>query len=126
MADFYQDMQQMARELLAPTSSGGLGQGKLELQRVKAIDPDNPWAEPDKQTETIKGAVRGIGQELVGKEVGGTVLLVSDRMAICEVPDMGYQAGDTLIVDGEPVHIISFERIPAAGITAAVRFIIRG
>ena len=30
------------------------------------------------------------------------------------------------VVNGAPVHIIAFERIPAAGIAAAVKFTIRG
>jgi hypothetical protein len=58
--------------------------------------------------------------------MGGTVILASDRQAICEVPQMQYQAGDTLSVDGTPVHIIAFERIPAGGTTSAVKFFIRG
>ncbi len=58
--------------------------------------------------------------------MGGTVILASDRQAICEVPQMQYQAGDTLSVDGTPVHIIAFERIPAGGTTSAVKSFIRG
>lgn len=128
MADFYSDLAQMARELLAPTSQGGLGQGTITLTRASPGTPGpNPWdpVTPTTQTVTIRGAVRGISKELVGAEVGGTVLLASDRVAICEVPGIEYTAGDVLAVDGIPVHVIAVEKIPAAGTTAAVRFVIR-
>lgn len=129
MADFYQEMADMVRDLLSPTSAGGLGQGAITLVRVvQTPNPTQPWEPPTQSTltETLKGAVSGIDRRLVGTEAGGAVLLESDRIAICEVQAMAYQAGDVLQVDGVPVHILSVERIPAAGITAAVKFIIRG
>lgn len=129
MADFYEQMRAVAAELLAPTSQGGLGQGVIVLARdTPGPEPENPWdpVEPAVQTETLDGAVRGVGKRLVGVEVGGTVILASDRQAICTVPAMGYTAGDRLSIDGVPVHIIDVEKIPAAGITSAVKFIIRG
>ena len=128
MADFYSDMAKMASDLLAPTSQNGLGQGSIVLSRQSSVPGANPWDPPvtTPKTETLKGAVRGVGQELVGVEVGGTVILASDRQAICAPPNMGYTAGDTLVVDGVPVHIISVQNIPAAGTVSAVRFIVRG
>lgn len=127
---FYDDMQAMARDLLKPDSQGGLGQGEIKLTRVTqgTVDPDKPWEIPTEttQAEILDGAVSGISKELIGTDVGGTVLLASDRKAICTAPAMGYTAGDTLSVDGVPVHIIAVEKIPAAGTTVAVRFIIRG
>ncbi|HSH83588.1 MAG TPA: hypothetical protein VK979_00295 [Guyparkeria sp.] len=129
MADFYSEMATMARDLLAPTSQNGLGQGTITLTRTSPGTPGpNPWdpVAPVTQTVTIRGAVRGISKELVGTEVGGTVLLASDRQAICEVPPIDYTAGDVLSVDGVPVHVIAVEKIPAAGVTSAVRFTIRG
>lgn len=130
MSDFYSEMAQMASDLLAPTSQGGLGQGVLELTRVipGVPDPDQPWlpVQPVRQTVPVRGAVRGISKELVGAEMNGTVLVASDRVAICEVPSIEYTAGDVLTVDGVPVHVIAVEKIPAAGITSAVRFYIRG
>lgn len=130
MTDFYSDMAAMARSLLAPTSQNGLGQGKIELTHVVpgVIDPTKPWVpvEPTRTTIEIRGAVRGVDKRLVGTEVGGTVILASDRVAITEVPPIPYTAGDTLSIDGVPVHIIQVEGIPAAGIRSAVRFLIRG
>lgn len=129
MADFYESMRAMTSQLLSPTSQGGLGQGSVVLSReVAGAEPVNPWdpVQTDTKTETLKAAVRGVDKRLVGTEVGGTVLLASDRQAICAVPVMDYTAGDTLIVDDKPVHIIAVENIPAAGIRAAVKFYIRG
>lgn len=130
MADFYADMAKTARDLLAPTSQNGLGQGKLELTRVVpgVVDPSQPWipVEPTTTTQPIRGAVRGISKQLVGVEVGGIVLMASDRVAVCETPVIPYEAGDVLVVDDVPVMIIAFEKLPAAGIAAAVKFTIRG
>lgn len=130
MSDFYKDMQDMARSLLAPTDKNGLGQGVLVLSRTIKGEPDasTPWIPPvdTTQSEQIRGAVRGVDRRLVGVEVGGTVILASDRTAICEVPAMTFTAGDVLSVDGVPVHVIAVEKIPAAGVTSAVRFTIRG
>lgn len=130
MTDFYADMAKMASELLAPTSQGGLGQGSIALTRVThgTPDPDRPWepAEPTKQTVTINGAVSGVDTRLVGTEVGDTVLLASDRVAITEVPPIEYTAGDVLSIDGKPVTVLSVEKIPAAGVAAAVKFFVRG
>ena|SRR5690625_2818996 len=128
MSDFYAEMGQMATELLAPTSEGGLGQGSIVLSRQSSTPGANPWDPPSvtTQEETLRGAVRGVSKELVGVEVGGTVILASDRQAICAPIGMGYTAGDTLIIDGVPVHIIAVQNIPAAGTVSAVRFIVRG
>lgn len=128
--DLYVDLAQMANEILAPSSQGELGQGVIVLARSTpgTPNPNAPWepVTPAVTTETLKGAVRGVDKRLVGTEVGGAVILASDRQCICAPPVMAYTAGDTLSVDGVPVHIISVERIPAAGTVSAVRFIIRG
>lgn len=126
---FYDDLADMASELLSPTASGGLGQGVIQLIRVTqgVVDPDKPWlpVQPTEQTETLKGAVKGVSSKLVGTEVGSAVILASDREAICAAPTMQYQAGDILSVDGVRVNILSVQRIPEAGTTVAVKFIIR-
>lgn len=128
MADFYESMRQTAEELLSPTSQGGLGQGTIVLSRQSSVPGDNPWDPPvtTTTTEALKGAVRGVSKELIGVEVGGTIILASDRQAICAPIEMGYTAGDTLIIDDVPVHIVAVQPIPAAGVTSAIRFIVRG
>jgi len=130
MADIYDRGQALTRRLLRPGSQGGMGQGSVVLTRtIKGeVDPDQPWIPPvdTVESETIRAAVRGVAKELVGTEVGGTVIVASDRQAIAEVPRGPYTAGDVLSIDGQPVHILSVTNIPAAGTVCAVRFLIRG
>ncbi|NLY14606.1 MAG: hypothetical protein GXZ10_13445 [Gammaproteobacteria bacterium] len=125
----YDDMETMVGEMLAPESEGGLGQGAVQLIRVTPGVPDSakPWlpVQPTEQTELLKGAVKGVSSKLVGTEVGSAVILASDREAICAAPNMRYQAGDILSVDGVRVNILSVQRIPEAGTTVAVKFIVR-
>lgn len=127
---FYSEMRAMVRDLLKPDTQGGLGQGEIALVRVTpgTPDPAKPW-EPVNSTTTkqaVKGAVRGVSQRMIGTEVNGTIILASDREAVCEVPSIAYQAGDVLQIDGRPVTVLSYSNIPAAGTPAAVRFIVRG
>jgi hypothetical protein len=129
MSDFYSDMAQMARDLLAPTSAGGLGQGELKLTRVTPGTPDplKPWlpVQPQTTTQTLKGAVRGVDSKLVGTERNGAVLLSSDLVAITEVPSIDYEAGDVFSIDGKEVTVLDVEPIPAAGIRSAVKWFLR-
>ena len=129
MSDFYQEMQQMARDLLAPTSAGCLGQGTLVLTSITPGTPDplEPWkpVTPQTTTQTLRGAVKGVSSKLIGVEVGGTVIVSTDREAITEVPSIAYKAGDLFSVDGKEVRVISVQPIPAAGTVSAVRWIIR-
>lgn len=110
-------------------SADKYGQGDVKLIRVTqgVVDPAKPWipVQPTEQTETLKAAVKGVSSKLVGTEVGSAVILASDREAICAAPAMQYQAGDILSVDGVRVNILSVQRIPEAGTTVAVKFIIR-
>ena len=104
-------------------------QGTIILSRTTpGPEPENIWdpVVPVEHIERLNGVVRGVDTRLVGTELGGSVILASDRVATCAVPKMDYKAGDTLSVDGKPVHIIAVEKSPAAGVAAAVKFIIRG
>lgn len=130
MSDFYEELRDFANEILAPTSDGGLGQGVITLTRTTpgVPDEDEPWVpvEPTEQSETLDGAVSGVDSRLVGTEAGSAVIRASDRQCIATVPSTGYQAGDVLSIDGQAVNILSVTKIPAAGTTAAVKFLIRG
>ena len=129
MNDFYSDLATMARDLLAPTSVGGLGQGTLVLTSITPGTPDplEPWkpVTPQTTTQTLRGAVKGVSSKLIGVEVGGTVIVSTDREAITEVPNIAYKAGDLFSVDGKEVRVISVQPIPSAGTVSAVRWIIR-
>lgn len=130
MADFYSEMAKVAAQLVSPTDSGGLGTGSVVLSRTTpgAPDPSEPWlpTTPAVAKEELDAAVFGVSSEMVGTEAGSAVIQRSDRYAICTVPAMGYESGDTLTVDGQPVTILSVKPIPAAGIASAIRFVIRG
>lgn len=129
MSDFYSDLATMARDLLAPTIVGGLGQGTLVLTSITPGTPDplEPWkpVTPQTTTQTLRGAVKGVSSKLIGVEVGGTVIVSTDREAITEVPNIAYKAGDLFSVDGKEVRVISVQPIPSAGTVSAVRWIIR-
>lgn len=129
MSDFYTQMAAVAAQMLAPTSQGGLGQGQIVLTHSVhgAPNPATPWepVEPTVTTETLKGAARGVDARLVGTEVGSTVVLSSDKQVTCAPPAIAYTAGDTLTIDGAPMHIIAVEKKPAAGTTVAVKFLVR-
>ena len=128
MADFYEEMLAMVDDLLAPTSADGLGQGTIELVHVKNVsDPSQPWLPPVESvtSEVIRGAARGVSQNLVGTSIGDTVIQGGDLEVIATVPKEPYQTGDRLRIDGVSMTILSFSKIPAAGITSAVKFIVR-
>lgn len=131
MAEFYADMAKVTVSLTNDTSQGGLGQGRLQISRIVkgAVDPAQPWVPPAdvEQIEQTQGVVSGVETKLIGTAAdSGAVILASDRMAVCSVPAIRPVAGDKLVVDGKPTHIISVKPIPAAGIACAMKYVIRG
>lgn len=131
MGDFYEEMAVMARELLAPTSQGGLGQGTLAIVRRVPTAPVNEWEQPPvtEVIEVLNGAVRGVSSQLVfsgNLGAAGPVILSTDLSATCTPPSIPYQPGDAFTIDGRPVMVIRVDNIPAAGTAVAVRFILRG
>lgn len=130
MADFYDEMADMARELLALTGRGGLGQGTINLVRyVPGPPPAQPWdppSDPVRQDTTLKGAATGVSKEMIGApvETGGQV--VATDLSVIVAPWGGtYETGDVLEIDGAPVTILKIQNIPAAGTVSAIRFVVR-
>lgn len=125
--------------MLKSADKGGFGQGTIVLVRATKGQPDpaNPLAPVSNtlQKETIAGAVRGISEKLIGTSVGAgvlvgssvsdAVLVATDLQMIATVPKMGYAAGDTMTLDGVPITILHFEKIPAVGFTSAIKFFLR-
>lgn len=132
MADFYSDMRAFANEILAPTSQGGLGQGVIKLVRYTpaAPDPNEPWKPPSNPTRTetlLKGAARGVSKELIGAETAPGVQIKATDLTLIVAPwGSTYDAADVIEIDGKPVTVLRYDNIPAAGIVAAIRFIVRG
>lgn len=130
MTDFYDEMAAVARELLAPTDEGGLGQGTIELVRLVPGAPGpNAWdppAEPTRQVTPLDGAARGVGKELIGApvETGGQIV-ATDLVVIVAPWEGSSEPGYVLELDGAPVTILSVKNIPAVGTVCAVQFVVR-
>lgn len=127
---FYEDMAQTARDLLAPTDEGGLGQGAIALVRyVPGAPSANPWdppAIPSRAVTVLDGTARGVGKELIGApvETGGQIV-ATDLQVIVAPWGGSYDPGQVLEIDGAPVTVLKVENIPAAGTVCAVRFVVR-
>jgi hypothetical protein len=127
---FYEEMADVARELLAPTDEGGLGQGTIELVRyLPSPAPVNAWDPPapsEREITVLDGVARGVGRELIGApiETGGQIVATDLTVTVAPWPGT-YQLGDVLEVDDRPVTVLKAENIPAAGVVCAVRFVVR-
>lgn len=126
---FYEDMRQVAIDLLAPTDEGGLGQGTIELVRyVPGAEPANPWdppAEPSREVTPLDGVARGVGRELIGAPVPGGQVVATDLVVLVAPWGGEYKPTDTLEIDGHSVTVLKVQNIPEAGLTCAIRFIVR-
>lgn len=130
MADFYDDMADVVREMLAPTSDGGLGQGSIALVRyVPGAAPTNPWdppAPPSRVVTPLDGAASGVAKELIGApvETGGQIV-ATDKQVIVAPWGGSYDPGDVLELDSAPVTVLKIDNIPAVGTVCAIRFVVR-
>lgn len=119
-----------ADKLLDPANLGVMA-GAIVLTRQTVTSGANPWDDPTitSVSEGLRAQAFGVSSVLVGSpanEPDGPVILASDRMVIAALPSMGYSAGDILSIDGAAVTILQVNRIPAAGVTSAVKFLVRG
>ena len=131
---FYEEMQAMARELLAPDAAGGLGQGTVVLIRTTpgTPNPSEPWVPvtPTTQSETLRAAVSGAlpsGQQ-AQEFADGVTILSTDVKVIAAIPAMEWRMGAgvlSLTIDGRPATIVRARGIPEAGTAAAVEYIAR-
>ena len=119
-----------ADRLLDPARLGAAA-GSVTLSRRTITPGAQPWDDPTvtTSTETLRAQVFGVSSQYVGlpaTEPGNGVILASDLECIMAVPTAGVRLGDTLAVNGVPVAILRVEPIPAAGVVAAYRVIVRG
>lgn len=131
MAQFYEEMAAMSRDLLAPTSRGGLGQGVIAIIHRTQVDPVNEWDTPwyTTTTEILDGAVSGVSQKMISSGElgqGGPVILATDLQAVCTPPKTPFATGDILTIDGKHMTVISYDNIPPAGVAVVTKFILRG
>lgn len=132
MADFYEEMAVMARDLLKPSDLGGLGAKTGSIQYVRltpGAPPTDPWLPPNPPVRTelpVRAHAFGISKELVGSMIENVSLIATDLYVICErIPDGYKQATDIIEIDGKDVTILGVQRIPAAGIASAYKFFVR-
>lgn len=122
MADeFYQDMQDVASEIL-----GEFAQGSIQLEQQSAAgagDPARPWTPgaPSLRTWVLAGAMRTVdrafvdGTLVVGTEAQATVAVRARRADTGAVESIDPMMGGTLITDGLRRVIKKVVRIPEVG-----------
>lgn len=115
VADFYQEMQDTATELLTEFNQG-------VIQFIPVIDGANDW---DAKTEgtaiNISATVKGAASKYWSDLITQSDLEVTSAV-FSQIPKM-----DGLIsIDGSKKQIIQIDPIPAAGITVAWRIFVKG
>ena len=119
---FYDELQQVARDLLAPDTSGGLGQGAITLVRTTpgTPDPSQPWV-PVTPTVTTED-VNQISNTKAEYVSAGTIVQ-TDLAYVIEAPRVIQpKPGDTVKVGGVHVGgIVHCEPFPAHGVTVLVK-----
>lgn len=130
---FYDEMADMASELLSPENEGGLGQGTVQLKRITVTPPANPWEEGT-ETETVwtlKAAVKRVHQRYENGTLiveTGDILMVATKCTLIKLdgedvtPVEQYFApanGDLLIIDGAERAIDNITPMPGAGVVSA-------
>lgn len=119
---FYDDMAQVARDLLAPDTAGGLGQGAITLVRTTpgTPDPAQPWV-PVTPTVTTED-VNQISKTKAEYISAGTIVQ-ADLAYVIEAPRVIQpKPGDTVQVGGVYVGgVVHSEPFPAHGVTVLVK-----
>ncbi|WP_435170822.1 hypothetical protein [Falsirhodobacter sp. 1013] len=104
----------------------GAQQGVVVLSREVPgqADPAKPWVpvQPTVQAEGLTAIVKGVSAAFVD----GTAVLASDLEVLCVPPAMDAAVTDTIIIDGKRGAIVRVTPIPAAGVPAVLRLIVRG
>lgn len=119
---FYDDLQQVARDLLAPDTAGGLGQGAITLVRTTpgTPDPAQPWVPVT--TTVMSETVNQISNTKAEYVSAGTIV-ATDLAYVIEAPRVIQPVpGDTVKVGGVYVGgVVHCEPFPAHGVTVMVK-----
>jgi hypothetical protein len=112
MAGFYDEMQEVATDLLTEFQ-----QGQVSLKRVTTTPGENEWDPPTETSETwpLKAAVRTVSM----KYVDGTLIIAGDRQVTFAVPDTTPLLTDLLAIDGKDHAMKDLRALPGAGTVAA-------
>jgi hypothetical protein len=117
---FYDEMQEMATELLAPEASGGLGQGSVTLKRITPGTPnaDQPWlpVAPTTESWALGASVRRQHY----RYVSGTLVAETGDIVVFSTPSgVTPMLSDQLIIDGSAREMSELTPIPGAGTVVA-------
>lgn len=113
MIGFYDDMADMARELLAPEDEGGLGQGTVQLKRVTLGTPPNEWTPAPETVETwpLSATVKRLHQ----RYENGILIVETGDLVTFAAPSVEPQMTDKLVIDGVEHAMGDLRPLPAAG-----------
>ncbi|MER9829172.1 hypothetical protein NKJ51_12395 [Mesorhizobium sp. M0134] len=114
MADFYDEMQDFASEML-----GEFKQGVVSLSRTVTAptDPATPWIPGSETTTTypLDAVVKRVDQ----RYEDGVLIVQTGDMVTFAVPAVLPALADRLIIDGVERAITNLTPIPSAGTTVA-------
>ena len=113
MVGFYDEMADMAWELLAPEHEGGLGHGIVQLKRVTTA----PW--PDEWTPGVETLatwpLSATAKRLHQRYENGVLIVQAGDMVTLAMPEVEPQITDKLVIDGAERAITNLTPIPPAG-----------
>lgn len=108
LVTFYDEMQDMASEMLAEFE-----QGTVTLTREEVIGPGpNPWDPP--VTAPVRHALDATVRRMAQKHVDGTLIVATDNQVTFAVPAIVPAMTDTLTIDGVVQVMKDLRPIPAA------------
>lgn len=117
MSGFYEEMADMARELLAPEDEGGLGQGTVQLKRTTTTPGPNEWTPGVETVQTwqLSATVKRLHQ----RYENGVLIVQTGDMVTFAVPEVEPTLTDLLIIDGAERVVTNLTQIPPAGTAVA-------
>lgn len=125
MSEFYDDMRQVATDLLTEFDQGDSdnASGAVTIIRPGTATPAaNPWDEPTPGTPstwTLHGTKRGVSS----KYVDGSTVLASDEQVMFEAYDDAPRPGDVVKFNGVPLTVVKI--MPVTGLKLAWTVIVR-
>lgn len=136
MADLYTALQAMMRDLLKPSSQGGLGQSGIELIRTvagQAANPDRPWETDDstESRETLRASAQVVGSDMADGETvlfGDIIVRAAYPIGVdWRMPEDEDGASLSISFDGRPpVAVVGSYAVPPSGPPVSITFVVRG
>lgn len=138
---FYDDMADVANELLGPETGGGFGQGTITLTRVTPGTPNasTPWVPV--ADSTVKYTLKATAKAVSKRFVDGAMIFATDDEIVSgatmiktdvdgspvteEEVALEVLPSDVVAIDDKVVAVINAMRIPKAGTAVAWRLIVR-